>query len=379
MRQSRRPQPSLRTEVASRSPAERRFSRRRFVQGATAGAVSVAAYSAWPAALRVRAADQLRGLAVSPGLSGDFAAAAAQPGLFEQLFAQAAELGARTIRFPLDWSLVEATPRVYDWSAYGDLHREFVWNGLQGVPVLLNAPAWLGDTELRETPGGLRYPVGDGGLNALEEMAVQTALHFSTYGSVLQAIEVWARPNVPGATHIADPADFGHLVESVGLAVSGLMRPGQRVPEPIEVLAGAVATDGADDWRRYVEAAMQEQGLDPIGVSLDFPGGLNAEGLRDAVGAAAERVSGLTDGGLWLNVGACTVDREGSSGWETFKGIAAATDLPSCRGVTINPLHNTVSGESRVVAAASYPDAAPLLTDDWKQTNAFAAVEDAWR
>lgn len=122
-------------------------------------------FSRWPG----RVAASAGAAPILPGLSGDFASAARDPAQFRAVFGSAVEIGAQVLRFPLDWAQVERSPGAYDWSGHDALHGELLWNGLKALPAVINAPDWLAE-DCAVTPGGLRYPASDRGLNALSRL-----------------------------------------------------------------------------------------------------------------------------------------------------------------------------------------------------------------
>lgn len=346
------------------------FSRRGFVKGAAAGAAAVTLLSSWPE--KLRAQESAAGSRFSPGLSVPLGACRDEA-VLDACTSAASALGARTLRFPLDWASVERVDGSYDWSGYDNLHRSLVWNGLRCLPAIYNAPDWIDGAEVGVTPGGLRYPRGEVALNALGDFAVNTAKAFSAYGPHIAGVEIWPRANATGSTQIIRPEDYGHMVRSTALTVSALCVEGQQVHERIAVIGGSLVADAAESGAPYAEAG--SPGPVESEISVDLLGPYSASELKDAALVATERVAGLGYEGFRLNVAAPRVETGEDA--QVLQDVALGLGREDCLGVTINPIHPQF-GDELAEDSVAFGNGTPLLTDDWEVTSAFAAIEKVW-
>jgi hypothetical protein len=351
----------------------RAFNRRRFVQISAFGAVSLSSLLRWSEPV-VGAASSRTLTSASPVLSGDFAALT-DPVELQQCFDAAVSLGARVIRFPVDWGRVQRRPGSFDWSAYDALQRELIWGGFQAVPVLVNAPEWLPEGEIAATPSGLRYPTGDVALNLFGEFAAAVVAQFTRFGSTAAGIEVWSRPNGGPATLIADPRHLACMVDTVALTIPAILRSGRQIPDPVPVIAGSFAASHARDWQPYAEAVVA--GPVPVYLSLDFSQPATPDRLLSEVQSQVGDLSAMTQAGVWVNAAVDRVAIEFGSEWEALNKLASCTTIAECRGLSLNPLCQSLQAvdESSFV---NYPEASGILNESDSTTATYHAIEAAW-
>lgn len=345
------------------------FNRRRFIAGAATGAAALSMFSQWPR----RAAASAGGASILPGLSGDFAAAARDPAQFRAVFGSAVEIGAQVVRFPLDWAQVERSPGAYDWSGHDALHGELLWNGLKALPAVINAPDWLaGDCAV--TPGGLRYPTSDRGLNALADFAVVAARYFSRFRACIHGLEVWPRPNF-GPSALAKPEEFAVMVDAVALEAGSALRVGEQVFEPLRVIAGAVRSGEATSLDFL--GVLQENAVVPA-AGVELPAYSSAEALEQtAEEALAElRAAGLSD--IWLHAAPPDAGARSQEEAASLKRVAQGQLQLVPEAVTFSSLAAPTSGESVQSAVMSGAEGGALTTASGQPTAAYDLLMEAW-
>jgi hypothetical protein len=303
-------------------------------------------------------------------------------GLAYRAFAAVAAANATAVRFPLRWDRVEIRPGTLDWSSYEPLHRQLVWHGLTALPVIVGAPSWLGAEQTKRSPGGLAYPVGNRGLNALGDFIVATIRYFTSIDDCIEAVEIWEEPNSRSGTGIANPAEFLRMVSTAAMHVGVENRMGAYVRPKTAVAGGLAMGPGAKPWVDYLRGAHPDYFPHAVAVH-SYPGpassGESASAYADRastqVSQAVEQVSDATDSEVWVTAtGATSHGPWGEDGQAQALGslTAALAGIGGCRGMVISPLLAGLSAQ-----AGQDPDAS-LLTAEGRPKPALAEVGAAW-
>jgi hypothetical protein len=105
-----------------------------------------------------------------------------------------AAIGAQVVRFDLDWSAVEPTDGVLNWSRFDKIVNEIVARGLTPLPILHRVPTWArasitdGFGVTRQT----NYPAN------MSRFATFCAAAVNRYKDRVKHWEVWNEPNLAG-------------------------------------------------------------------------------------------------------------------------------------------------------------------------------------
>lgn len=123
----------------------------------------------------------------------------------EANFAAQHRAGVRLLRQTFDWSQIEYTPGVYDWSMHDDLVLAAARNGIAVLPVLFNPPPWHSS---RPSSGAARGTYPPKSPAAMGRFAALAVARYGRGGSLwrenpgaptrpIRAWQVWNEPTLP--------------------------------------------------------------------------------------------------------------------------------------------------------------------------------------
>lgn len=96
-----------------------------------------------------------------------------------------------SLRFVVDWTLVQPNEGQWDWSYYIHVALQAASRELHVLPIVINCPGWL---ERQQISPNLYYPKPTEHV-AFGQFAAETLQFFDQFG-VARAIEIWNEPNL---------------------------------------------------------------------------------------------------------------------------------------------------------------------------------------
>jgi hypothetical protein len=119
--------------------------------------------------------------------------------------AQQAQLGVGIVRQPLDWSRVERSPGVYDWSVYDDYLARAAAAGVSVMPVLARPPEFRSSRPPQSRSRGMFPPASNAASADFVGAAVRRYGPAGTFWRErpdvpflpVHAWQVWNEPNIP--------------------------------------------------------------------------------------------------------------------------------------------------------------------------------------
>lgn len=138
----------------------------------------------------------------------------------------ARNLGARTYRFDLDWSVVERVQGSQDWALTDRMVNAIVAKGMKPLAVLAYSPPWA---QLPGTNSSHSAPADPAAFAAFANRAA------SRYAKMINDWEIWNEPNLSGSwLPTPDPAAYSRLLT---LAAANI----RAVQPSANIIAGALA------------------------------------------------------------------------------------------------------------------------------------------
>ena len=344
---------------------DRRFTRRRAVQGAIVSALTYQLAGSVGVAEAQSDTDP-DGSAVSSdapilGASGDFVRLADEsPEQLAATLTSFAAAGASAVRFPVDWSELQPKLGQFNWGLLEPLYRELLWSGLKAIPVIVNTG-----------PDGLnRFEDDRTGItdiqDPLQSLALALSGFLSSYGPQLGGIEVWSEPNGPD---VETTLRAGELQRAVGSVAEVGVGFGNDVEA--SAISGGLAVDEAGTWTRYLpRLATLGDGIE-VALHIPPPDSLDDSVLRSHYLEPIDQAIGADIARVWV----CTAAPDGLSmqdvaalvgGWEQV------VTHPGCAGFLV---HSDL-GEQGLIASfdASLTGGEPLSPD----SPALAAAQAMW-
>lgn len=157
-----------------------------------------------------------RGLAPFGFNDGSILAGQASP---DEIAVLHRDIGARLIRFALDWRRVEPQPQSYDFRAEDAIYCAAMRRGIAPVIVIAGAPAWAA-VPAGDCVGCLRPPKSEH-LDSLAELARIVAERYP--GAA--AIEAWNEPNLGLFWESPDPAAYVNVLRAIREGVRQSRKP----------------------------------------------------------------------------------------------------------------------------------------------------------
>ncbi|MCX8553825.1 beta-xylosidase [Mycolicibacterium mucogenicum] len=138
----------------------------------------------------------------------------------------ARNLGAKTFRFDLDWSVVEQVPGVYDWTLTDRMANAVAANGMKPLAVVGFTPEWA---RMPGTTSSHSAPTDPSAFAAFANRAA------GRYAKIITDWEIWNEPNISASwAPTPDPVAYTQLLS---LAAAGI-----RAAQPsANIIAGALS------------------------------------------------------------------------------------------------------------------------------------------